>query len=293
MRIVVALIVVLIATCGVAVWWWQSGSLLQQSGADRGRASIAADDSSRRVLETKKLVAANDLAIDSTGDVEQGPEAAGEGGEQTKPADSEAASKTDLPDGKNAEPPPENSFFQAALTGEPIPFEDLCFRTTDLLPPTREQLLQWVESVPQQKGSMNEARTRVGVCMVLDGVHRLRAPWGEQRVIRLCIAPQHRWHLYLYHGDTGIALHWDLRQATFVAYVVSRHGDQVLPYRYRLAATDQGRARRTLPRPPVPLDLRYQDQELIVSCGDIAILRCPCRVFRRTCTGMDAARCTA
>ncbi len=277
MRIVVALTVMLIATCGVAVWWWQGDSSVEQLGSDSGQPPVVADDPSPHVVDATTPTAGKNLALASESDVGQVQGETGESGELTKPVaiEQEAASETDQPDEKKVAPSPEKTSFQAALSEEPTAFDDLCFGTSNLTPPTRDQLLQWFESVPGQKGSMHESRTRGGECVALEGVHRLLAPWAEQRVLRLYVNPQHRLHLYFYHGDTGLALHWDHRQASMAAYVVSRHENEILPYRYRLAATDQGRVRRVLPKPPVLLDLRYQGQELIVSCGDIAILRAP------------------
>jgi hypothetical protein len=284
-RLVATIVTVIsLVVGGLAIGWWLRDSTNQPVVAER-EGSIAANSLKADIpAGTESSSPATDDRTQSAATTAQqqlDPQTSGLEQEQQsiddefEPSATPQAFRQQEADHSSSKSSPVSEYFRTAISQEPLPFTELCFRGFESAPPTKDELRHWFAPVPGQSGAMKEARTRGGQCVVLEGVHRLLAPWAEQQILRVSINPQQRWNLYLYHGADGISLQWDQRQGNLVAYVVSRHEDQVRPSQYRLAATDQGRTRRASPRQPVFLNFQYQDGELVVSCGDIALLRAP------------------
>lgn len=177
----------------------------------------------------------------------------------------------------DAAPPPPP--WQTALDVElPAPaFAPQCWEGFDMSValPTRQSLQAWFETVPGHGLRWSDTRVPAGVCATFEGVMRLKAPLGEDRVLRLAIDNFPRLQLHFFSGRTGVTLVWANDDPRWSAYSVTRESEHALPNAWRLAATDGGRSRRAEFRAAGAWELRYRDGYLVINRGDIVLLRVP------------------
>jgi len=212
-----------------------------------------------------------------------------ETGEDT--SEEEAAPKTDQPNpdssgsGKQpAEPskeaPEESTPWQAAFdAGDEAPaFSAVCFE--DFAPrierPQQEDLKKWFSLVPGQRLHLHETHTEVGPSASFDGVMRSQMPWREDVALRLSLTRHDRLAIHFFNGLDGVTLmYYAQSRDMWAAYVTTRRPEQPKPETYALAATDETRAWRTNIRQGGTIELRCRGGEVILSRGDIVLLRAP------------------
>lgn len=178
---------------------------------------------------------------------------------------------------KPTTPPP----WQAVLDAEKLPrFADICFEAFDIAKslPTREEIMRWVEPVAGQPGKISDTRKPLGSITGFDGLVRLRAPLTEDTALRLSLEDFNRLQIHLFHGERGITLsYFEDENYRWGAYATQRKATASAPLSesLTLTATDDGRCRRSELRFGGPFEIRYRDGEVILSRGDIVLLRAP------------------
>ncbi|MEQ8790650.1 MAG: PQQ-binding-like beta-propeller repeat protein [Pirellulaceae bacterium] len=169
--------------------------------------------------------------------------------------------------------------WHTAAAAEQIPsFEEVCFGAFDptLSLPQRDDLHGWFAPVEGHRYLVSEVDTREGRCATIDGLLRLKSPWLDDSALRLALDRYDRLKIHFFHGDRGVTLvYYESERQKWSAYVTEREAGSPQPKSYYLAATDGGRGRRTELRFGGPIELRYRDGEVIVSRGDIVLLRAP------------------
>ncbi len=170
--------------------------------------------------------------------------------------------------------------WQATLGAgvEPIALDALAFRdfdTTKALP-TIQDLNSWLEPLADQPHAVQLVSTSLGKTASFEGLMKLRCPWPENAAWRIGLTGVKRFALHLYHQQQGLTfVYYPGLRDQCAAYRTTREPDKALPATTTLVATDGDRCRRTEMRPAACLMFRHEAGELIVSRGDIEILRAP------------------
>ena len=108
----------------------------------------------------------------------------------------------------------------------------------------------------------------------LEGRLRLNAPLSEDSVLRLSLYESQMMSLHFWRGNSGLTLRTYDYKGSLVAFAVSGP-DKNRPIR-ALAATDDDRNWRTnQPLWPLRMDIRFHKGMMVVSRGDIVLLRAP------------------
>ncbi len=178
-----------------------------------------------------------------------------------------------------SEPAPEILPWQAVLDSKDVPpsFTALCWDGFDakLALPTRETLQQWFEPVPGHGLRLTDTRLPNSRCGVFEGVMRLRAPLGEDRVLRVALDNFPRLQLHFFSGEEGVSFVWSQDDPHWSVYATRRDATTRLARDWRLIATDAGRARRAEFRAGGPWELRYHEGRVKISRGDIVVAHAP------------------
>jgi len=175
-----------------------------------------------------------------------------------------------------AEHVPWQRVFEASV--ESPTFHEVCFDDFDpeKSVPRREDIERWFARVPGHRFSLAETKTRTGYSAVFDGLMRLRMPWREDVALRLSLAKSERLQIHFYHGTEGVTLaYYAANRDRWAAYATTRRPGQAEPRTYALAATDENRAWRTNIRGGGTIELRHAGGEVMLSRGDIVLLRAP------------------
>lgn len=153
-------------------------------------------------------------------------------------------------------------------------FDD--FDTGKSLPQVPD-ILRWFETIPNLQRKIGETHTKVGKCAEFDGVFRLRWPWQQDTALRLSLENHNRLRIHFYDGLQGVTLvYYQDEGSSWGAYVTTRTSDQTHePATLAIAATDNGRCQRSEMRFGGPIDIRWHAGELILSRGDVVLLRAP------------------
>lgn len=274
---------IVLSICALAAGLFAAG-FLNDWPLRLGRQQTAIRDSS----DPKKTTDAASPDKDSVSKPNEQPKPEGETGEDTPET---ATAKTDQPkpeaDGSGkqpAKPPKENpkepTPWQAAFDAvdEASAFSAICF--DDFSPrierPQQEDLKKWFSLVPGQRLHLHETHTEVGPSASFDGVMRLQMPWREDVALRLSLTRHDRLAIHVFNGLDGVTLMYYARSRDmWAAYVTTRRSGQPKPETYALAATDETRAWRTNIRQGGTIELRCRGGEVILSRGDIILLRAP------------------
>ncbi len=197
--------------------------------------------------------------------------------DQPSPKADESAKRPAAPPEEN---PKESAPWQAAFDGDdeaPV-FSAVCFDDFDprIERPQHDDLKKWFSQVPGQRFHLHETRTEVGPSASVDGVMRLQMPWREDVALRLSLTRHDRLAIHFFKGSDGVTLmYYAQSRDMWAAYVTTRRPGQPKPETYALAATDETRALRTNIRQGGTIELRCRDDEVILSRGDIVLLRAP------------------
>lgn len=148
------------------------------------------------------------------------------------------------------------------------------FRTSKFTP-DKTELAKWFAPMNAQS-QVSDRRVSVGNCGAISGVLRLLSPWREDAALRFSLEDYDRLKIHFFRGEHGVTLvYYHGQNYSWAAYYTSRRGGAPQPISYRLAATDFGRGMRTEVRYGGPYELRYHNQEIILSRGDVALIRAP------------------
>jgi hypothetical protein len=160
----------------------------------------------------------------------------------------------------------------------PRPWHEVAWRQFDTRRemPQPETLKNWFEPVVGQAFEFQATDTKLGRCGQLQGnsLARLKEPFAEHATLRLALDHHNRLRIHLYHGLVGVTLvYYEQDNYRWTAYATRRQSGSPLPTHAALTSTDDGRARRTEVRHGGPLELRYQAGEVILSRGEVALVR--------------------
>jgi outer membrane protein assembly factor BamB len=155
---------------------------------------------------------------------------------------------------------------------------DSCFESFD---PKKsltqiEDLHQWFEVIAGQPQGILETRTRLGKCGAIEGLVRLNRPWTQDMALRFALDDYNRLQIHLFRGEQGVTLvyHEDDLQR-WAGYITTRKPRGVTPVSWQMSATDDWRNRRTFPKNHDQYELRCLGDEVVLSRGDIGLLRVP------------------
>ncbi len=196
-------------------------------------------------------------------------------------------------------PPPVSGPWDSALRADAphLPFAQVAFRPvqTSKSTPSKEILTSWLKPMNAQS-QFSERRVGAGNCGAITGIMRLLSPWSNDAALRFSLEDYDRLKIHFFHGERGVSLaFYQGLNFAWTGYETTRQPGSPQPDRYLLAATDGGRNMRTEIRHGGPYELRYRDGEIILSRGDIALVRAPLpgvptEVFfdgRATFTGLE------
>lgn len=161
---------------------------------------------------------------------------------------------------------------------QPPAFAEVCFQQFDKSKslPQREELLQWFEAVPGRPLDLKNVRGPVGQCGEFNGVMRLKTPLDGDQALRLTIANHTTLQLHFFHGTTGVTLvTYPAESHRWTAYRTTRELAAATPTSFDLIATDGYRGRASEYRPGAEFELRHHGGRLILTRGDVVILRVP------------------
>lgn len=171
--------------------------------------------------------------------------------------------------------------WEAALDphGELPTFAQICFDDFDRRQslPQPDDLKQWFTAAPDGPFNARPSPSPSGVCAEFDGLARLKMPWRENVALRLALQRFTHLRFHFWSGNEGVTLvYYEEDLDAWAAYVTTRQPGKARPETFALAATDQGRAWRSELRRGETFELRWHERELLLSRGDIVLLRAPC-----------------
>lgn len=173
------------------------------------------------------------------------------------------------------EPPP----WQAALVAEPTQtLESLLFQRFDTrkVLPQAAELRHWFDVIVGEPNGVVEARSKYGQCGAIEGILRFNAPWTDDSILRLELEAYKQLQMHFFTGDQGVTLVYLADQPErWVAYATTRKPGGFTPQSWQLTANDGGRNWRTQIAQGGPYQLRHRQGELLLSRGDIVLLRAP------------------
>ncbi len=160
------------------------------------------------------------------------------------------------------------------LGAAPRPMAEIAYDQFDLLDPSpsRDEMGRWF--TPIENGHLDMRDYYGGRIPMIDGKIRLNAPLSEDTVLRLSLYESQLLALHFWRGEKGLTLRTYDNKGSLVAYATSGP-DRNRPIRV-LAATDDERNWRTNPPLwPMRLDIRFHKGLMVVSRGDLELLRAP------------------
>ena len=232
-----------------------SGEATTQSNQPPSTKSEAAGDASQQKVAVPGTIPSTTVEPDATSAATDSPPVLAE--------DPEAA------------PPP----WQAALIAEPVhTLESLLFQRFDKrrVLPQATDLHHWFDVIVGEPKGIVEARSKHGQCGAIEGILRLNAPWTDDSILRLELESYKQLQIHFFAGKQGVTLvfHTD-KPERWAAYATTRKPNAFTPQTWRLTASDGGRNRRTRIDQGGPYQLRHRRGELLLTRGDIVLIRAP------------------
>ena len=160
----------------------------------------------------------------------------------------------------------------------PRRFEEICFQNFDVTASLThvDEVKQWFEEISGHRSRFFQQKTSAGMCGWFEGLVRLKSPWHNDTALRLALESYNQLQIHFFSGGNGVTLaFYEDRNFTWAGYTTTREPNGVEPSNFALTATDEGRNARTEIRFGGPLELRHRDGEIILSRGDIILLRVP------------------
>ena len=178
-------------------------------------------------------------------------------------------------------PPADPWLADDNLGTAPRPMEEIAYDQFDLFDPSpsRNEMARWF--TPIENGHIDMRDYYGGRIPTIEGKVRLNAPLSEDSVLRLSLYESQWLALHFWRGEKGLTLRTYENKGSLVAYATSG-SDRNRPIRV-LAATDDERNWRTNPPLwPMRLDIRFHKGLMVVSRGDLELLRAPSMLYHRT-----------
>ncbi len=166
--------------------------------------------------------------------------------------------------------------WRAEAADEPPSFHDVCFEDFDY--PTQgfagvDDLQSLWEPLPGKEGKIVAGQRVAWALTKMTGTLRLKPAWQADSVLRMSIEANES-RLRFWNGDRGVELRlysvWPT--AFWSAYGITRSGAGPVPETYAHWAGDNGRYVRSKGG---TVEVRCQDGQLVLSRGDLLLLRAP------------------
>jgi len=169
-----------------------------------------------------------------------------------------------------------SAWSAAAGEDRPPPFAQVCFDDFDIAEdsfPSREDVLAVLAPVRGHKAGITEAQSHNKPIQQISGLFRLKAPWRADTVLRLSLAEEKQFRIHLWYGTRGVTLAYQPGQnRAWSAYGTTRRGNRPQPETMALWALDNGRYHRS---GHGTFELRHHDGQVVLSRGDLVLLRAP------------------
>ena len=136
---------------------------------------------------------------------------------------------------------------------------------------------RWFEGVQNKKRPKN-SREKRDWGMVMDGVFRMRPVWPADAALRLLLTDHNNLLIHVWSGQQGVTLQYvDTPTPSWAAFMTTRQGQDPLPATYALVGSDDDRFRHTVVGNggAHTVELRLQDDRLVVNRGDVLLLNVP------------------
>ena len=194
-----------------------------------------------------------------------------------RPPEHRPSPQTSAPDLEQNPPP--GPAWQGVLTASspPVPFTSESFRVAPSNPSISPQRLRdWFAPVAGHSFEVSASTSSAPGTVpgtVLKGTASLRPPVRTDTTLRVLFHPEKaaQWHFFA--GDLGVTLRYAPQAySVWSGYTTSREAGSPHPRTLQLTATDDGRAART---GTGAVEIRYRNEEMILSRGDIALIRVP------------------
>jgi len=168
--------------------------------------------------------------------------------------------------------------------GKPRSLEQYAFRDVDRPEHqlTLSKFYQWLQPLPGQSFRANVSRNQYGKVINFAGAARFRAPWRPGASLLITAFTTGSFQLELFNGVEGVELDYIGSQHRWAAYRIGRLSGQAIELggatlqladaKRELLTTDDGRAARSVSG---SYAIRYQDQQLIVTRGDVRLISVP------------------
>ncbi len=194
-----------------------------------------------------------------------------------RPAPEGAAPEGAAPEGAAPEVPEPWAAVLAA-TGEPPPFEAVCFDDSPLEQRAFKlaEARRWLAAIVGQ-GLRENSDPRQGTMM--EGLSKLRAPWPAGTALRLSLTPAQGFRVRISAGEAAVTLDYTQQpRPAWAAYAASgklrvpSDGTRNVPATLALIGSDNDRYART---GGGPITLHYHDGQLVMTRGDVQLLSAP------------------
>jgi outer membrane protein assembly factor BamB len=172
-------------------------------------------------------------------------------------------------------PPP----WHAASVAKPVrSLDSILFQRFDTrrVLPQASDLHRWFDVIVGEPKGIVETRSKHGQCGAIEGILRLNAPWTNDSILRLQLESYKQLQMHFFVGQQGLTLVYHADQPErWAAYVTTRKPAGFTPQTWQLTANDGGRNRRTQIGQGGPYQLRHRRGELLLSRGDVVVIRAP------------------
>ena len=165
-----------------------------------------------------------------------------------------------------------------APTGDdaPPPFARVCFDDFDTARdgcPTRDEILSLLDPVRGYRAEVSGAQHQNKPIQRISGLFRLKTPWRADTVLRLALSQEKQFRIHLWYGARGVTLAYQPAQhRAWSAYGTTRRGNRPKPEAMALWALDNGRYYRS---GYGTFEVRHHDGQVVLSRGDLVLLRAP------------------
>ncbi|HEV3415534.1 MAG TPA: hypothetical protein VG056_01920, partial [Pirellulales bacterium] len=165
-------------------------------------------------------------------------------------------------------------FAKENLGAAPRPMEEIAFDQFDALAsaPSLEEMRRWF--TPGENGRIDLRDFYGGRIPLIEGRLRLNAPLSEDSVLRLSVYEAQGLSLSFWRGNRGLALRSYDNKGALAAYAISGP-DRSRPARVLAASDDDRNWRTNPPLWPLRMDIRFRSGLMVVSRGDVELLRVP------------------
>ncbi len=165
------------------------------------------------------------------------------------------------------------------VPAEELPsFRDVALESFDFarFVPRGMELRPYFVRPPSEGRELRDVDGRYGRSGQVEGLSKVDVPWLEDSALKFSFENYNRLRLHFFRGLQGLTLvyHED-HSSRWLAYATTREEGKLKPASYTLTSCDDFRNARTEIWHGGTYQLRYHDREIILSRGDIVLLRAP------------------